>query len=109
MKKDISFLYSLSSDLNDRLRVTATKKKGEISSFVVQYEAMIKDEWYGIVRYDTRHGFAHKDIIHANGRKDKQPLYFPNYSLAFTFAINDIKTLWKWYRYGYEKEMGVHE
>ncbi len=109
MKKDISFLYPLSSDLDDRLRVMAAKKKGGISNFVVQYEAMIKGEWHEIVRYDTRHGFAHKDIIHADGKKDKQPLYFPNYNLAFTFAINDIKTLWRWYRYGYEKEVEKNE
>lgn len=30
---------------------------------------------------------------------------FPSLSLAFTFAIQDLKSLWQWYRYGYEKEM----
>jgi predicted ATP-grasp superfamily ATP-dependent carboligase len=26
-------------------------------------------------------------------------------NLAFTFAVQDLKSLWRWYRYGYEKEL----
>jgi hypothetical protein len=26
-------------------------------------------------------------------------------NLAFTFAVQDLKILWRWYRYGYEKEL----
>lgn len=105
MEKDISFVYSLSPELRDRLRVKASKTKGEIISFVVQYEAFIKGKWYPIVRYDTSHGFAHKDIIHFDGRKEKQPLYFHNFNIAFTYAIQDLKLLWNWYRTGFESEI----
>jgi len=103
--KEISFIYSLSPDLRDRLRVSALKEKGKIISFVVQYEALFKSRWYPIVRYDTSHGFAHRDIIHYSGRKEKQPLYFPDYNFAFTFAIQDLKSLWRWYRIGFEREV----
>jgi len=44
MGKEISFVYSLNPELRDRLRVNAIKEKGKIISFVVQYEALIKDD-----------------------------------------------------------------
>ena len=103
--KEIEFLFSLSEEGEDRLRVTALKQKGQILKFVVQYEADIESKWRAIVRYDTSHGFAHKDIIHYNGKKEKQPLYFQNQNMAFTFAIQDLKISWKWYRVAYQKEM----
>lgn len=105
MINEISFLYPLSPEFEDRLRVNAVKEKGHITSFIVQYEALIKGKWSPIIRYNTSHGFAHKDIIHYAGRQDKQPLYFPHLNIAFTFAIQDIKTSWRWYRTGYEMEI----
>lgn len=35
----------------------------------------------------------------------KIPRNFPSLNLAFTFAVQDLKSLWRWYRYGYEKEL----
>lgn len=102
---EIEFVYPLSSDLEDRLRVKATKTRGGIVSFIVQYEALIRGQWRPVVRYDTAHRFAHKDILHPDGLVDKQPLNFPSLNLAFTFTIQDLKSLWRWYRYGYEKEL----
>ncbi len=95
----------LSPDQKDRLRVIASKEKGKIVRFAAQYEAYIKNEWRNIVRYDTSHGFAHKDLIHPNGITDKQPLPFTDFNVAFTFAIQDLKISWKWYRIAYEKEL----
>ncbi len=106
MTKEIKFLYSLSEELEDRLRVSALKQKGKILKFVVQYEAFIENKWRAIIRYDTSHGFAHKDIIHYDGKQAKQPLYFPDWNIAFTFAIQELKISWRWYRMAYEKEMG---
>ena len=74
-------------------------------SFTVQYEALMDDRWRAIVRYDTAHRFAHKDVLHPDGSVDKQPLHFSTLNLAFTFAVQDLKSLWRWYRYGYEKEL----
>ena len=74
--KEITFIYSLSEELEDRLRVSALRKKGKIVKFIAQYEALIDEKWRPIVRYDTSHGFAHKDLIHYQGRVDKQPLFF---------------------------------
>ena len=104
--KEIKFLYPLSEELEDRLRVSALKQKGKILKFVVQYEAFIENKWRPIIRYDTSHGFAHKDIIHYSGEQEKQPLYFPDLNIAFTFTIQELKISWRWYRMAYEKEMG---
>jgi hypothetical protein len=68
------------------------RQKNGIAKFVVQYEALINERWRPIVRYDTSHGFAHKDIIHFRDEEDKQPLYFQDFNMAFTFAIQDLKT-----------------
>lgn len=102
---EIEFIYPLSPDLQDRLRVKATKNKGRIVNFVVQYEALIQGRWRAIVRYDNAHRFAHRDILHPGGAVDKQPLDFPSLNLAFTFAVQDLKSPWRWYRYGYEREL----
>jgi hypothetical protein len=103
---EIEFLFPLSEELEDRLRVSALKQKGTILKFVVQYEACIENKWRPIIRYDTSHGFAHKDLIHYNGKQEKQPLYFPDFNTAFTYAIQELKISWRWYRMAYEKEMG---
>jgi hypothetical protein len=103
--KAIEFLYSLSEELEDSLRVTALKQKGEILKFVVQYEALYRSKWRPTIRYDTSHGFAHKDIIYYNGEQEKQPLYFPGLNMALTYAIQELKISWRWYRMAYEKEM----
>ena len=85
--------------------MSALIEKGKILKFVAQYEALIGDDWRPVVRYDTSHGFAHKDIIHYDGGQEKQPLYFPDLNIAFTFAIQDLKISWRWYRMAYTKEM----
>ena len=102
---EIEYLFYLTAESTERLRVYAQKEKGEILEFVVQYEAIISGEWQSIVRYDTAHGFAHKDIIKADGTTVKQPLFFETYNLAFTFATLDLKANWKQYRDNFEKEI----
>lgn len=103
--QEIEYLIYLTAELIDRLRVDAQKQKGEILEFIVQYEALISGEWRAIVRYDTFHGFAHKDVIRPDGDTVKQPLFFENYNLAFTFATLDLKANWERYRDNFEKEM----
>ena len=102
--QEIEYIFFLSSEMKDRLRVSAQKERGETLEFTVQYEALIRDEWRPVVRYDTVHGFAHKDILHPDGRVDKQPIYFESYNLAFTYATLDLKRFWREYREKHEKE-----
>jgi hypothetical protein len=66
---------------------------------------VISEDWRPVVRYDTAHGFAHKDVIRANGEVIKQPLFFETYNLTFTFATLDLKVNWRHYKENLEKEM----
>ncbi len=102
---EIEYLFYLTAEAIDRLRVTARKDKGEILEFVVQYEALILGEWRPVVRYDTAHGFAHKDVFRANGEVVKQPLFFETYNMAFTYATLDLKMNWRQYKESLEKEL----
>lgn len=103
--KVIEYLFYLTSCEKDRLRVKAYKHKNKILGFVVQYEAKIQNKWEVIVRYDTSHGFAHKDIIHADGKIDKEPFIWQDYNVALTYATEDLKRNWEKYRNNYEKEV----
>jgi hypothetical protein len=71
----------------------------------IQYEAFIGGEWRAIVRYDTAHGWPHRDLIRPDGAEDKQT--FSGYSREEVLASGerDIKTNWKRYRTAYEQEM----
>lgn len=100
--QEVEYLYYLSAELTDRLRVFAQKEKGMILEFVVQYEALISGKWQAVVRYDTAHGFAHKDIMTASGKTVKQPLFFESHNLAFTYATLDLKANWKTFRRDFE-------
>ncbi len=102
---EIEYLIYLTAEEKDRLRVTARKEKGEILGFVVQYESVILGEWRPVVRYDTAHGFAHRDVIRANGEVLKQPLFFETFNLAFTFATLDLKMNWRQYKESLETEL----
>lgn len=85
------------------MRVYAHKENGIILEFGVRYEALISEQWQPIVRYDTAHGFAHKDVMKADGKTIKYPLFFETYNLAFTFATIDLKVKWEKYREDFER------
>lgn len=102
--QEIEYLIYLTAESTDRLRVYAHKEKGTILEFVVQYEALISEQWQPIVRYDTAHGFAHKDVMKADGKTIKHPLFFETYNLAFTFATIDLKVKWEKYREDFERD-----
>jgi len=93
----------LTAESTDRLRVYAQKEKGLILEFVVQYEALMSAQWQPIVRYDTAHGFAHKDVMKVDGKTTKQPLFFETYNLAFTSATIDLKINWKKYKEDFDR------
>lgn len=103
--REIEYVIYLSLEMEDKLRVSVQKKKGEILEFVVQYEVVMGGHWQPIVRYDTAHGFAHRDRMWPTGMIEKHPLFFENYNLAFTYATLDLKANWASYRMAYEQEM----
>ena len=101
--KEIEFIRWLS--LYDRSRQRLTSEEGRILSFVVQYEAYIEEGWCAIVRYDTAHGYFHRDMMYPDGCTRKKRLSGVSYAEAFTQAELDIKMNWRRYRETYFKEM----
>ena len=90
MPKELNFIITLSSDQKDRLRVIASKEKGRILKFVAQYEAFIRGEWRGVVRYDTVHGFAHGDQMITKDEVIKKNLDLINEFMKYAFDHPDV-------------------
>ena len=82
----------------DRLREHHIRNRGRIISFAVQYETFRNGKWLPVVRYDSAHGFAHRDLYDVKGRTIKTPLFMRNYNQALTFAELDLKANWRLYR-----------
>ncbi|MBI3394129.1 MAG: hypothetical protein HY039_13285 [Nitrospirae bacterium] len=83
---------------SDRYRHKHVREKGRVFSFRVQYETRMGGEWFPIVRYDTAHGFAHRDLFRRDGSVTKTPIFVADYNDALTFAENDLKSNWESYK-----------
>ena len=59
--KESRFTVMLTSE--DRYRHHHVRFKRDVLGFVVQYETRLEGKWLPVVRYDTRHGFAHRDLF----------------------------------------------
>jgi hypothetical protein len=80
------------------IRIRYQKDRGRILWFVVQLEIILDEQWLSITRYDTAHGFIHRDDMRPNGEQFKSgPLIFPSYEDGMNFAINDLRTNAAWY------------
>jgi len=89
-----------------QLRYRHTQERGRITAFVVQLELWCRGAWQPIARYDTAHGFAHRDLIHSDGKVDKTPMGLADWNQALTMALEDLKANWPWYRQRFLKEAG---
>lgn len=102
IQREVEFIIPLSHE--DRYRHYHLRIKGEIIDFAVQYETFFNGKWFPVVRYDTSHGFAHRDIINFKAEKRKTPLFITNNNDALTFAENDIKDNWEVYKQRFLRE-----
>ncbi|MCL4823212.1 MAG: hypothetical protein KJZ57_03235 [Anaerolineales bacterium] len=77
---------------NIALRVEFDSERGRIIHFVAQLECQFDDDetWIAVVRYDTAHGYAHRDTMHPHQREEKTRMTMQDYNEAFTMAVNDI-------------------
>ena len=94
--KEVGFTIMLTRQ--DRYRHHHVRFRKDVLSFVVQYETKVNEVWLPVVRYDTRHGFAHRDLLDKKGKKQKTPILAKDCSEALTFAEYDIKSNWKMYK-----------
>ena len=75
------------------IRVRLYKERGRILYFVVQLEAYLDDDWTPISRYDTAHGFVHRDDLRPEGGQIKSPLMsFRDYEEALNYAVTDLRS-----------------
>jgi len=70
--KEREFVLLLSHD--SRVRHYHSRLKQQVVEFMVQLEINVKGEWRPVVRYDTAHGFAHREFFHSDGKVEKVPL-----------------------------------
>ncbi len=99
------FAKDLDQGGKNRLRVRIKTEKGRVVDLTVQYETLINGKWRAVVRYDCSHGFAHRDILHPMGKKDKFPLKLNTLEQVLQYAEQDIKDRWSWYRHKYKWEV----
>lgn len=104
MAKKEFFKY-LDKQNNDRLRMRITTERGKVIDIVVQYETLINDKWFAVVRYDCEHGFFHRDVLYANGEKEKQAIGIRDLENALLYAEQDLKDRWEWYKQRYIKRI----
>lgn len=90
-------------DDQNAARVRFDVERGGVLHFLVQLEWLIEDEWRAVVRYDTAHGFAHRDIMHPAGDTEKTEMAVRDHNEALTFAIGDLSENWETYRRRYER------
>jgi len=93
--------YILSEE--DKLLIKWDWQKGKMVNFVVQYMALIDEEWRPIVRYNTKHNVAHKDKFHYSGKKERQEISGnkKDYDSIYKQAQIDIRKNYKKYKENY--------
>jgi len=99
------FVVPLGTSACDRYRLYCHTERGRVIVFRVQYEALIEGVWRAIVRYDTAHGFPHRDLMHPDSSQDKTEYSGRSNDEVLTLGQEDIKRNWSRYRVRYEQEM----
>ena len=90
-------------DDQNAARVRFETERNRVLGFMVQLECLFGEEWHPVVRYDTAHGFAHRDILRPSGETEKSATPVRDYNEALTFAIQDLGANWGIYRRRYEQ------
>lgn len=80
-----------------------------VTGFSAQIEVLIGREWRAVVRYDTVHGCAHRDLLHGDGSVEKTPLHVASFNDALTVAENDLRANWERYHQAFLKEVMPHD
>ncbi len=93
--RDIEYERQLDSDARMRARYRVTR--GRVSRFIVQLEVLAEGKWWPVVRYDTSHRFAHRDLYRRSGRAVKADLRM-SFDVALTYALDDLRDNWEMYR-----------
>jgi hypothetical protein len=90
-------------DNDNALRVRFDVEHGEVLSFVVQLECLFSGKWTPVIRYDTAHGFAHRDKMYAGKEIEKTEIHVRSFKEGLNFAMDDLETNWREYRRRYKE------
>lgn len=98
-KKAVHFESPL-NDFGDIMRVSFEKDGAKIVGFTVQYEMVFDGQLQPVVRYDTAHGFAHRDHLLKDGETQRwdRMAEQTSYRESLTEAMSDIRSNWERYR-----------
>ncbi len=78
-------------DDKNALRVRFELDKGKVVTFVVQLECIFNaGVWSPVVRYDTAHGFAHRDLLHPHQPAEKTKMSVRDFNEGLTLALFDL-------------------
>jgi hypothetical protein len=88
-----------------RIRCKYRRRRRRVVQYTVQLEIRHEERWQPVVRYDTAHGFCHRDVIHADGSQDKTPVFYGDANETFTRAIEDVRANWEAHRARYLREV----
>ena len=80
-------------------------EKGEIIELVYQYESFLNNKWFPIIRYDTAHGFFYRDVLYLDGKQEKYSIEIENLNMAASYAEQDIKDRWRFYKNRFVKKL----
>jgi hypothetical protein len=83
------------AELGEHLRVRISTVGGRVIAFTVQYETLVGDRWFPVVRYDSQHGTPHRDTLDRQG--DLVGKLWINRTMKDTvqFALADIWENWR--------------
>jgi len=74
------------------LFVQRETRNGDTVKFAVVLLAFLGGRWVDVTRYDTAHGYAHRDVQGLNeGLRGKLRLANVSFNQAFEYAIGDLK------------------
>lgn len=97
---ETDFQYPLDESAQDWLRVRIRLRSGQVRRFMVQYETTLAGMRLPVVRYDTAHGAAHRDLM--NRRSEEVAKDFLSDTLplseALAHALRDLRERWPRYR-----------
>ncbi len=102
---ETTYIIDLTLDGKNRYRHRHVLEQNEIIEFSIQYETFLEGTWHALVRYDSAHGFAHRDLMHPDGRETKTVFRHWDYAQVLTFGERDLKQNWRTYRETYLAEL----
>lgn len=96
----IAYEVELDNTALEWLRLRVETEKGRVTGFLAQYETTFEGQRTPVMRYDTAHGFAHRDVLNRQGEViEKQALAAHlSYREALDLGVRDIRSNWRRYR-----------